>query len=525
MFDRRLWKKEKNGGIIMTVTLSQICSSLFPEQNKIEARERCASNPINRLISKTNQKKLQQIYYKCSNKKPPTVARFCASNLGLDVSESLVSPIRTDDFLQSQKEPEYEKEKPPMGSGTLIQSHVSPFDKCNSDYINGKINDEEFEKCIMGTELTEATERAEKIEELHEKREERKSLTPWGKFALRIGPDIRKRYTLFKDAFKEWNTGKHDGAFTPAPSNDGTIDKGWRVGTRIALTTEPGLTRWPGSNVLFKGNIFDITIYAGETQEYYAGSYKDDEIYSMDDFRLTLIDFEFQIPLFERNFLELGASCIDEDLLWGRNSTPGVIFPTNLHVGMNWQFQGTPVNISERTLDVKDMAYILSSYTMFGVGVRVAAVNLYHQHKAAEFCNRVSDECKGIDEESEPLRGAKFFSYGYKGSSSDFSGIEVVPINVIFQANLSAHLFGEQRNNLGAVTYRAYADHYPIWKKLEAGGNLTFHLNLGRAMEFYVEGNGRQLWSLEKDDNILLPDSAYELGVQTGLGFRPSQFF
>ena len=461
--------------------IHKICSAMYKVKGQGDVIKLCVDNPKNNAL---NPEVLKQIQDKCGDLMPLSVARSCARELGMSVPEIPYNTSGNEDKRQVEPKPDY------------------------------------FE--------------------------ERKSLTPWGRLAVRAGLDVRKRYTLFKDAFKEWNAAKHDGAFTPAPSNDGTIDRGWRIGTRYALTTEPGLTRWPGTNILFKGTLFDITVYDHEGIEfdrYEASEVREGELHYFDNgttvsrgdnFRLTLAEAEIQIPLHERDFFEIGAALIKEDILWWKNSNPVILIPLSGHIGFNWQFQGTSLTTSDSIVDVNRISYMLSSYTMFGLEIAAAAVNLYSRHKAAEFCNRVSNDCGDDNDKDYGVKksGGDYFSYGQETEiEADFdfySGIEPLPSGedaTYLQAKLTAHLFGEQRGNIGAINYRSYTDYYPTWEKAEIGGQLSFHLYLGQVIEWFVEGEGRKLWSLGSDDNILLPDNGYELGVTTGLGFRPSGVF
>lgn len=504
--------------------LSGICGLLYRAKDQTVLIEQCANDPGNKSLSPAV---LDQVQKKCGNVMPLNAARACASELGMNVTEPEQQPTP-----QATKHQTTPQSGPIRGEVdvTFVQSHVSPFAKCDSDYINGKINDEQYEKCIMG-DLHHATEASQKIDEMHRRREERDLMTPWGRAALKIGLDVRERRSLFKDAFKDWGHGK----------NDGEIDKGWRPGMRVALTTEPSYTRWPGTNVLVKGTLFDFTIY--DKQElgfgYRSGDSPDgllrqpDGSYdAMDNTRWILGDVSIQIPFFEYNFLEVGASLVNEDILWGKVSGPiFIIIPGNFHMGLDWQFQGSPIAMSERLLDVTETNYMLSSYTMVGLQAEFAGVNLYHGHKAAEFCNQVSDEC-GEGDGIEFVAG--YFPYGQAdkigANESDFSsGLEQGMLwareSTFFQSKLTAHLFGEQRWNRTSTAYRVYTDYYPTWKKVEAGTALNLSVVLGRAMEFYVEGNARKLWSTGDDNEVLLPDDAYELGISTGLGFRPWEIF
>ncbi|MBI2346410.1 MAG: hypothetical protein HYV03_05930 [Deltaproteobacteria bacterium] len=300
---------------------------------------------------------------------------------------------------------------------------------------------------------------------------------------------------------------------------------------RLALTTDPGLTRIPDSNVLFRVTLLDVTIYDNSSHSLGINEETDviannEAVGPADNSHVTVLAAEWQIPFFERNFFEIGATYLDDDLLWWKSRALFIILPTNVHTGFNWQFQGTPITVSDRVLDVTGMSHILSSYTMLGVRADFSAVHTFSDAKGAEFCNRVSENCENHKIGPEGDRSLQIGDNRFFPNSSGLSQIDPVGHRPYkFQLALQAHLFGEQRWHWGAVVYRGYADYYPTWKKTETAGEASIHVNLGQAMEFYVEGRGRWLHSLREDQDILLPDSGFEYGFNTGLALRPSRFF
>ncbi|MDO8526490.1 MAG: hypothetical protein Q7T03_02245 [Deltaproteobacteria bacterium] len=527
------------------MTLNRICKSIYRVKDQGELIKKCAENPENVMLG---QEVLDQIQEKCGSVMPLSGARTCASELGLSVP----------DELSNEEEPAGQEEGNEQGIVVMGPNYKTTAGKCEQQYMVKALDYEGYKKCVLGVESTEeepakseeqeggkeqrkinmpaelvptyhptykptglgkgipeALDRLKKIEELHEERE---SLTVWGKFAFRLGLDYSKRYTLFKDAFKEWNLGEHTIPASYAGSHDATIDRGWRKGMRLALTTEPGLTRLKDSNVLFRGTLLDLTLWDQKKRGFAVNNnvFAQDSVIVGDNTQLTLFDLEWQIPFFERNFFEIGTSLVKEDILWWKNSNPWIFVPMNVHTGINWQFQGTPVTVSDRVLDTSDMAYILSSYTMFGLNTEFSGVNLYPSHKGSEFCSQVSHNCKREDHKLFP------HDTGASGVSFDPDSDH---IDNHFQTKLTAQLFGEQRGFLGALVYRGYADYYPLWQKTEAGVTGSYHHPLGRAMEFYIEGRFRNLWSSQKDRDVLLPDNAMEYGGTVGLGFMPSAVF
>lgn len=153
--------------------------------------------------------------------------------------------------------------------------------------------------------------------------------------AMKLGADLSRRQTHFKGV--------------SAPASDFVIDPGFRSGARLAITTEPGLTPWPDSNLFFRLTAADLSLYLFD---------------EVDDYKTktTFLDGEVQIPFRERNFVELGLSYYKVDRLWWKNYTPQNFLPTNFRIGWNRQIQGDAVP---------------ASYSMIGLRGQVAAVNLY----------------------------------------------------------------------------------------------------------------------------------------------------
>jgi hypothetical protein len=495
--------------------------------------KKCVQNSTNQMLGDTV---LDQIEKKCGSL-PLLNARACAQELGMELPEP-------------GRKKEIQKGLPEQGpTATWIDSR--PAEDCDrkatEQYIKTGIFDEKgYTECLMGTKLfndvTAFEVAQEKEAAIKQKQKERSELTVWGKFALKIGVDIVERHSEFNDAFQTWQEKKD-----PSHSSTGTIDRGWREGLRIALTTQPGLTRIPGTNILFSGTLFGVSVY--DDMVYNFSFTRQEQNYSFDKesfvppddtVEWSFINFELQIPFFERNFLEIKTG-IKEDLLWWKQTNENLLFiPLNVQIGMNYQLQGNPISISERVLDVRDMAYILSSYTMFGLSLGLADVDLHPILKAAEFCNQVSDECSEsyqevVHDPNDPYLGTdSVYSGGYffpyfdntKADSATVGSYETAGrFYSSFEIKLTPHIFGEQRWQSGAMTYRADLDWYPLWKKVELSANVSLSFYLGPAMEWFVEGKGRNLWSTGDDNNVLLPDAAHEIRVFTGLGFRPSQVF
>lgn len=520
--------------------LRQVCTDMHQAAQHQYLIEQCVTNESNRKLPPTA---LEQIARKCGPLMPLSDARTCARELGLQVQDP--PPVK----------------HPPVTVITVPQPR-SCTSACDQQYINEAYTQQQWEACtnacFPGT--TEALKRTDQIEQ---RQAARRSLNIWGKFRLRLGVDVAQRHSEFDGAFTQWNANNPKAAV----DETGTIDRGWRVGAEIALTTGPGLTRLPGTNILFRGTLFAISVFGTDelgfdvSGDMYTSTYRPfwepdplithnytnvgERYEKADNTPWTLLDFEFQIPFFERNFFEIGASYIDQDTLWWKNSNPMIIMPANLHIGLNWQVQGTPITVADRILDVADMAFMLSSYTMLGVRLNIGEYNLFPAQKGADFCHQVSNNCGSeesrTDAASTSTAADQGFSYGqtskpsntllYNDHDPGVTGYGAVPMSdysdtaETFQLSLAAHLFGEQQWSGGGIAYRAFANYFPIWNKLEAGGQVSGAIRLGRAFEWYISAEGRKLWSFEDDGNILLPDDGYEFRVRSGLDFRFSELF
>jgi hypothetical protein len=414
------------------------------------------------------------------------------------------------------------------GSGEKTSTQLCT-EKCDAEYSAGKMPKEKWteclEDCYIGKENKEIVTR---LEEIDKNIKGRRGLNIWGRLALKFGYDGSRYQTLYRDAFLDWNTTKHEKPYTPAPYLDGVIDHGWQHGARLAITTEPGFSRWFNSNVLFRGTLADITFYGSVGDRSYAEqeceSYdkticKDvpRSIESSASLRLTIADLEWQFPFFDKNFFEIGTAVIKKDMLWWKNSNPFPFAPMNFHVGLNWQFHGTSIKVSNPTLDVRGMAYMLSSYAWVGLRSEFSLVNTYHEEKAAEFCNQASLNCN-------EYQVSKHFPWGHM---NDGSGLGlIITKEYIHEIKLTGHLQGEERWGGGAVAYRAYADFYPQWRKVELGATVSAHVFLGEAMDFFMEGTARFLRSYgDSSYDVRLPYEGYGFNVLGGLSIKPFRSF
>lgn len=475
-------------------TLKKICSSLYRVKDEKHFIQQCINDPENK---KLNQEVLKQIDDKCTILTPLTLARECAFELGL--SPGLETEQTTKKIEGAAK---------PLG---ILIDATSPRkqceERCNTPFINGDIDEEEwdacFEKCWLDADTIERIDRNEKIEARKKTREkELKSLTPWGRFAFQIGLDLERRSIKFNDVFSKWNETNPG-----RESDDGTIERGWRPGTRIALTTGPGLTRFAQSNAFMQMTLVDLRLYESTERMVHVNA-ETRSLNSYDNTALELLDFKFYFPLFRSNFFELGFSYFHEDLLLGKQDNLFFVIPGSAFVGMDYQFIGTPVTISDRALDSVGAEHFLSNYAMFGVRAEVSRNDLYSDYKGAEFCNQVSDSCaegpKSHDDRTEPAP-MDFFTNEEPNASF----------------HISSHIFGESRGSSLGMIYRVYTDYNPTWKKVESGGTLAFQVELGEAMELEVSGRGSKLWSLEEDNNLPLPDDGFELGTLLSVRWKP----
>lgn len=433
--------------------------------------------------------------------------------------------------------PEDKVKKPDM---TYLEGQT-PLQKCTSDcddlYRDEKIDKSKWELCLrdcyLGKDIPKLIERLDIIEK---NKIFRDSLTPWGRLSFKIGLDLMSTGATYKDAFKTWNANTDN---TSVPYNDARINSGWQRGVRLALTTDPGLTRANilTPNTLFKFTLFDFTVFGGPSTNTIDGSGVENAMSWTSTKPLTngkAMEFELQIPVFEENFVEFGSSIYKYDPFWERDS----ILET--HLGLNWQFHGNPITLNERLIDAKGMAYFLSSYAMLGLRVTGSAFGsgrgdshtfsfTPESYYEASGTKDVGDFCPAVKMKSNEAcssasivanKGVKD-SYGQISITHDDSKID-------YQGSffhLTAQLFGEERGPGGGLAYRFYADYYPTPQKLETGLQLSLYKSLGKAMEFNLEFLARGLTSFADDNAINMIDSGYSVLFRTGMSLKPSAVF
>lgn len=376
-------------------------------------------------------------------------------------------------------------------------------EKCNKNYIKEDGDLQTYagciKKCYPKSDCFGKQRVGLKIGDIEKKCEFRKTSTFWGKFAFKLGVDIAKRHTVLDGFATPYNElkGLED------QSNDFILNKGWRVGAMIALTTEPGFGRLnDDSNILIKFTPFAVTIFdSGET-----------EITSSrgDDCAFRVLDFEFLFPFYERNYFMVGTTLYKDDMLWWTSQFP----VTSLSLGMFYQFQGASMAKSNRIFDIYDIKQTLQSYTMFGISSHIDMTSYLPSYKVGEFLEQKTPnndldrilDCYDVDEAASKFGGRMKFV-------------------MAFMLKLSARLFGEQRFSFGALSYAGFLNYYPLWKKVELEGNTTFEIFLGKAMHFYLGLKGRWIKGFDEDNKLFLPDSGYEFLISSGIGFRPSAVF
>lgn len=397
--------------------------------------------------------------------------------------------------------------------------------KCDEPYIAKQIEKSAWESCLedcyLGKDIKEYKKR---IDEVDRNRENRRSLNMWGRLSFKIGLDVMSTGATYKDAFKIWNSNTDN---TSVPFNDARINSGWQRGVRLALTTDPGLTRGNilTPNTLLKFTLFDVTIFGGPSSNTIDETGVEKVMSWTSTKPLTngkAMEFELQIPVFEENFVEFGSTLYKYDPFWERVS----IFES--HLGLNWQFHGNPITLSERLIDAKGMAYFLSSYAM--LGLRAVASpgggRSVNPGRGGSPTKDIMDFCPAVQMKSGD--SCDYFSIiaGKKGKDyydQQYDDSKIDDYGAFF--HLTAQLFGEERGPSGGLTYRFYADYYPDPQKLETGLQLSLYKSLGKAMEFNLEFLARGLTSFADDNAINMIDGGYSVLFRTGMSLKPSAVF
>lgn len=391
--------------------------------------------------------------------------------------------------------------------------------KCDEPYIAKQIEKSAWESCLedcyLGKDIKEYKKR---IDEVDRNRENRRSLNMWGRFAFKAGFE----YGKFDRTY---------GYVSPYDSAGSKVDaqlKNNVFGTRLALTTEPGLTRISG-NTFGKLTVFDVTFYGDEDalpysrcdnnnhNDYYnditpekcnekndVPTVQENNVSSINQTRLSILEGELQIPFFDRNFVEVGLTVYKTDMLWQSNKI------LNASFGINYQIHGTPVTVDDRMLDAKGVAYILSSYAMLGIqflGTLLIVPN--GDWKKAALCQNRSINCSNYE------NAFQFNKLGNGPVDHEEQGT----------AQMTVHLFGEERGNGNGLSYKLYFDYFPRWQKAELGGKLGVYSSLGKAMEFFADLNIRGITSFSDDHNPFLPDSGFGTLISAGFALKPSAVF
>lgn len=380
----------------------------------------------------------------------------------------------------------------------------STITDCDQKFINGKTTEEEWkQQCFKpGTWNFERREQLMKVLENRKKFEESKRgfLTP---LQLRIGTELAGRLSLYRDVYKNWNIAtikkEHSSLMPDAiaqPSNDGVIDQGNQFGARFAISTGPGLARLTDTSLL-EATLLDLTIYNSDPS---------DDL-SKPGGRGTAGKIDVYHSIWRYSFLNWGLSVIDTDRLWQKWN--GYLSP--LHIGLAQQLIGTPIGESSANKTVLSYDDFLQNYLLLGVNAFVAFSSedesgidrVSYEDTRRHFCKKTSssrsDHCFS-------LWNFDYLNVFQKGS----------PGNEFY---ISTYLRGEFQNTSYGLSYKAHANVYPFWDKLEAGANVAFHLDKG-SVRVLLDGATRKIWTYG-EDTYGLPYSGYEYTLQLMLGYLP----
>jgi hypothetical protein len=383
------------------------------------------------------------------------------------------------------------------------------FTKCDKLFLDGKITRERWKaQCFAHDNLVPEREKLIRKFEEREKIETSEQLS--GQFQLRIGPELVHRVSLFRNVYRIWNSSLPLNSSENMPSNDGIIDRGNRVGGRLALTTGPALTRLLSTNWLFRGTLFDMALYDGNTDIGWDSS---------DTTDVTISKFEFLYPIYKYNFIELGGTLLEKDLMWWKYSRLG----RSYHLGYALQVWGAPMDASDAERSVNGLGATLSDYALIGFRAEWAAVQSLERSKRSYFCQNAGSQCVKFSaaHNNDPYYNRYFFQ-STNGPWNFLEDLRSDPIDNPYrgdQIRLRMHFLGENRFESGGFLYDTHADLYPAWNIVDLSAKLTAYLDKGK-FRFQIDGSMRKLWSYSDHDDFWVR-SAYEYAARISLGFIP----
>lgn len=371
--------------------------------------------------------------------------------------------------------------------GLVIDASAPPQFPCDAEYLEGKIDFEEWQRCVVNSHIPESERRILQARERREVETEAKFLN---RFHLSVSQKYRTA-EMFYQEFEDYYTRME------FPPGVGLLSTDGRIGTRVALTTDHQYIKLDES--LLRLVIFDVTFYGSDQQK------------TVDDYSWNILDVEYLLSLSERSFLELGGTMLETDLLsgWLMSGPSG-------QIGIAAQIRGTPLNTDEKFLDVTNRPSLLQSYTMIRAALEVGF--LQERQVDEILCAKVWNG--GYCEES--------FQYQRDPDEADQEGT--------LQVKSSFELLGEQlypNNLLTSIAYSVYASHFPFADRVDVGGQIEGEIKIAPGVHLFLGGSARYLKRMDKEDegyilrpvNLDSPTKAYEIQIEGGLRLYPGRLF
>ncbi|MDO8526716.1 MAG: hypothetical protein Q7T03_03400 [Deltaproteobacteria bacterium] len=370
------------------------------------------------------------------------------------------------------------------------------LDPCIDEYIEGAITIKELDTCLRGEEHEPETV-APFIDQVKKMEKNRKALeketTGWGKFGLLLAPQYRTYHMSYPNIFRKFNE-NHPGHETV--SNHGTIDGPGYLGTRLAVTTDPGY-------MVFNNTLLSLTIL--------------DATFSRDELSpLTILKISDLIPVGERSFLELGAAVAKSNLFTGAME---LVVPS---IGIAAQIRGESIQTNNRVLDATGHASFLQSYTLLQATIETPFARSSLAQSAKVFCNEMR---LSPDESYTSNTGTKH------GCNSDHHhNVEYDVNSRLSMLPLSRGIFGlrgEERRlgNEWSTAYYFYAASYFKQDRIELGGQIMMEYPVSPGVRLFLQGDARGIHAIGDDQpNMRMPASAREFMGQAGLRLVPASF-
>lgn len=372
---------------------------------------------------------------------------------------------------------------------------------CDQKFIEAKITEDEWKKECFSPGTWNFERRDELLKQLDDRKAFEKGSKLFSQFQVRIGPEAVRRYSLFRDQFKNWNNANRNDSLSNMASDDGVLDRGHRLGARVTIGTGLGLTRFLDTNMLIRATVLDLSFYSPNTTGTFGSS---------DNSRIKVGEVEMYHPFFEHNFFEWGVKFWEDDFLWWSTNI-GVkgVTPSGLHAGLAYQVFGTPIRKSDAEKTVFGINDFLSHYLLLGVrGAWDRRSDT--QMKNAEFCKQADPKCDFFNDTDY-----------FNGSGQHFGSHDLKINQSINRLKIRTYLAGEEQNTDKGLSYQAYWDLFPSLSIWESGATASAFITKGK-IRVSIDAHYRYVKSYDVHDIDVL-QSGLEYGAFFSLGFLPAK--